>query len=55
MLDTGVFGFSGGESWWQYQVRTDVSAEGYAHTEANIWDDTGRLVAISRQTIAIFA
>ena len=44
-----------GESWWQYQVRTDVSAEGYAHTEANIWDDTGRLVAISRQTIAIFA
>lgn len=44
-----------GESWWQYQVRTDASAEGYAHTEANIWDDNGRLVAISRQAITIFA
>lgn len=44
-----------GASWWQYQVRTDASAEGYAHTEAEIRDDSGRLVAISRQTIAIFA
>lgn len=44
-----------GESWWQYQVRTDASAEGYAHTEAQVWDDAGRLVAISRQTITVFA
>lgn len=44
-----------GEHWWQYQVRTDASAEGYAHTEAHVWDDDGRLVAISRQTITIFA
>lgn len=43
------------DTWWQYKVRTDASAEGYAHTEATIWDDNGRLVAISRQTITIFA
>ncbi len=43
------------DTWWQYQVRTDASAEGYAHTEANIWDDKGCLVAISRQTITVFA
>ncbi|MFP5430236.1 MAG: thioesterase family protein [Gammaproteobacteria bacterium] len=44
-----------GEHWWQYQVRTDASGEGYAHTEAHVWDDDGRLVAISRQTITVFA
>lgn len=44
-----------GEHWWQYQVRTDASGEGYAHTEAHVWDDAGRLVAISRQTITVFA
>ncbi|MDP2227006.1 MAG: thioesterase family protein [Moraxellaceae bacterium] len=44
-----------GESWWQYAVQTDASAEGYVHTEAKIHDDSGRLVAISRQTITVFA
>ncbi len=43
------------ENWWQYQVVTDAAKSGYAHTEANIWDDEGNLVAISRQTVAVFA
>lgn len=40
---------------WRYAVRTDAADDGYAHTEAQIWDQQGRLVAISRQTISIFA
>jgi len=41
--------------YWRYAVRTDSADEGYAHTEAKIWDQQGRLMAISRQTISIFA
>ncbi len=39
---------------WQYQVKTDYAAEGYGHTEARIWDQNGRLMLISRQTVTIF-
>lgn len=40
--------------WWQYQVKTDYAAQGYAHTQAHIWDAKGRLVAMSRQTVTTF-
>ncbi len=43
------------ENFWQYQVKTDYAESGYVHAEAHIWDDTGTLVAISRQTSTIFA
>jgi len=43
------------ENFWQYQVKTDYAESGYVHAEAHIWDDTGRLVAISRQTSTVFA
>lgn len=39
---------------WAYAVRTDHAADGYAHTQAHVWRPDGRLVAISRQTIAVF-
>ena len=42
------------ENWWQYQVRTDAANSGYAHAEAHIWDDGGKLIAISRQTVTVF-
>ncbi len=42
------------EEWFAYQSNTRQAAGGYAHTEANIWDCTGELVAISRQSIAVF-
>lgn len=40
--------------WFAYQVKTRQAASGYGHTEANIWDAKGELVAVSRQTVAIF-
>lgn len=40
--------------WFAYQVETKLANGGYAHTEATIWDDKERVVALSRQTIAVF-
>lgn len=44
-----------GASWWQYLATTDYFHDGYGHCGARIWDDEGRLVAISRQTVVVFA
>lgn len=44
-----------GSDWWQYLADADASANGYAHIGAKIWDKNGQLVAISRQTVAVFA
>jgi acyl-CoA thioesterase len=43
-----------GNDWLAYKVHTRQAAHGYGHTEANIWDKDGQLIAISRQTVAIF-
>ncbi|MBF7072953.1 thioesterase family protein [Glaciecola sp. MH2013] len=40
--------------WFAYKSETRQAADGYGHTEANIWDAHGELIAISRQTVAIF-
>ena len=40
--------------WFAYKAVTRQAAGGYAHTEANIWDAQGELVAISRQCVAVF-
>lgn len=39
---------------WAYEARTDQAAGGYAHTHAHVWRPDGTLVAISRQTVAVF-
>lgn len=43
------------DEWFAYQATTRQASSGYAHTEANVWDESGALVAISRQSIAVFA
>ena len=45
--------FSGSE-WFAYQACTRQAMDGYAHTEANIWDQRGQLIAISRQAVGVF-
>lgn len=42
------------QDWFAYQASTRQAADGYAHTEANIWDQQGELIAISRQAVAVF-
>lgn len=43
------------DAFWQYDVRTLAAGDGYAHSRARIWDDRGRLRALSGQTVAYFA
>lgn len=40
--------------WLAYQSCTRQAADGYGHTEANIWNAKGELIALSRQTVAVF-
>ena len=39
---------------WQYRVITDSFADGYGQCQATVWDDRGRPVALSRQTVVVF-
>lgn len=41
--------------WFAYMATTRQAADGYAHAEANIWDSAGELIALSRQSVAVFA
>lgn len=41
--------------WWQYRAHTDAAHNGYGHIAAEVWNENGRLVAISRQTVTVFA
>ena len=43
-----------GNPWFAYEVNTRFAANGYAHTEAKIWDEQERLVALSRQAVVVF-
>lgn len=43
-----------GADWFAYQAHTRQAADGYGHTEATIWDKDNEVIAISRQTVAIF-
>jgi acyl-CoA thioesterase len=40
--------------WLGYECVTRQAAQGYAHTEANIYTPDGTLIALSRQTVTVF-
>lgn len=42
------------DSWLGFEAITHHSAHGYGLEDANIWSQEGKLIAISRQTVAIF-
>jgi len=44
-----------GDDFVQYLAQTDFSAQGYAHIHSRTWRRDGALLAIGRQTVAIFA
>lgn len=44
-----------GSDWWHYLARTDIAHDGYAGIGAEMRDREGHLVAISRQTVSLFA
>ena len=41
--------------WWSYLANIEYAADGYHHIEAKMWSPDGKLAAISRQTVALFA
>ncbi|WP_288132609.1 thioesterase family protein [Microbulbifer sp.] len=41
--------------WWQYQAEIEQAGDGYAVIQAKIWDADGKPVALSRQTVTVFA
>ena len=41
--------------WCKYLVEIEHAADGYGHAAANLWSADGRLIAMSRQTVTIFA
>lgn len=42
------------DDWFAYKAETRQAADGYGHTEATIWDAHGQVIALSRQTVAVF-
>lgn len=41
--------------WFKYKVVTDYAENGYSTEQAHIWDNQNQLIAISRQTVTVFA
>tara|TARA_R110002126_G_scaffold75469_24_gene188422 strand:- start:2032 stop:2826 length:795 start_codon:yes stop_codon:yes gene_type:complete len=41
--------------WWRYQAEIEYGADGYHHIAAKLWQPDGKLAAISRQTVTVFA
>ncbi len=44
-----------GEGWWFFQVQARATANGYSQQSATLYTPTGRALAMSQQTIAVFA
>lgn len=42
------------DAWFAYHAKTLQASQGYGHSEALIWDEQGEVVAVSRQTVAVF-
>lgn len=43
------------DDWWLFDTVTESAAAGYAHARSSLWSPSGRLVGLSRQTVAVFA
>ena len=41
--------------WCQYRVEIEHARDGYGHAAAALWNAEGQLIALSRQTVTIFA
>ncbi|WPN59690.1 thioesterase family protein [Pseudomonas sp. P9_31] len=41
--------------WCKYLVDIEHAADGYGHAAAKLWSEDGQLIAMSRQTVTIFA
>ncbi len=42
------------DCWFAYEAITRQAAAGYSHSESNIWNEAGELIAISRQAVVAY-
>ncbi len=42
------------DQWLAYQATTKHASDGYVYGDANIWSESGELLALSRQTVGVF-
>jgi acyl-CoA thioesterase len=42
------------DDWCLYRAEIEHASQGYGHIAAGFWDNQGELIAISRQTVALF-
>lgn len=42
------------DDWLLYKATIDQAGDGYCHCEARVWTPRGELLALSRQTVAVF-
>ncbi len=43
------------DDWWYFHADTDRAIGGWVNAHATLWSPSGKLVALSRQTVAVFA
>lgn len=41
-------------TWWQFNVESKYTKDGYNYEFAKIWDEKGNLITLSKQTVAIY-
>ena len=41
--------------WWQYEANVKHAQDGYSHVDATIWDENGKAMVLSHQTVSVFA
>ncbi|WP_105101743.1 thioesterase family protein [Microbulbifer pacificus] len=43
------------DDWWQYLAEVEQAEDGYAVIQAKLWNSRGELMALTRQTVTVFA
>lgn len=41
--------------WWQYEAKIKQAQDGYSHIDATMWDENGKAIVMSHQTVSVFA
>ena len=40
--------------WWQYEANIQHAQDGYSHIDSTMWDENGKAIVMSHQTVSVF-
>lgn len=40
--------------WWQYEANIKQAQDGYSHIDSTMWDENGKAIVMSHQTVSVF-